>query len=146
MIGRTGIGYSFDKMIPGREADDKYAVTLKELLPTVFKMGILFPLLPWVSRIGSPTFRRFLVNAIPSRTLHKARDLVATLESTENKLIAEKAAVKGGQLDVDDSSRDIMSLLLKGNLMADEDMFLTNARADRRRCLKICQKRQFPRL
>ncbi|KAJ7478259.1 cytochrome P450 [Mycena latifolia] len=66
MIGRTGIGYSFDKMIPGHEADDKYAVTLKELLPTVFKMGILFPLLPWVSRIGSPAFRRFLVNVIPS--------------------------------------------------------------------------------
>ncbi|KAJ7495126.1 cytochrome P450 [Mycena latifolia] len=127
MIGRTGIGYSFDKMIPGHKADDKYAVTLKELLPTVFKMGILFPLLPWVSRIGSPAFRRFLVNVIPSRTLHKARDLVDAMESTANKLIAEKkAAVTHGQLDVDDGSRDIMSLLLKGNLMADEDMFLTN--------------------
>jgi hypothetical protein len=32
MIGRTGIGYSFDPMIPGQDVTDKYAETLKELL------------------------------------------------------------------------------------------------------------------
>ncbi|KAJ7478258.1 cytochrome P450 [Mycena latifolia] len=75
--------------------------------------------------LGFLQFNFILLNC--HKTLHKARDLVNAMESTANKLIAEKkAAVKGGQLDVDDGSRDIMSLLLKGNLMADEDMFLTN--------------------
>jgi hypothetical protein len=32
IIGRSGIGYSFDPMTPGQVLEDKYAVTLKELL------------------------------------------------------------------------------------------------------------------
>jgi hypothetical protein len=32
IIGRSGIGYSFDPITPGQVLEDKYAVTLKELL------------------------------------------------------------------------------------------------------------------
>ncbi|KAJ6522227.1 cytochrome P450 [Mycena vulgaris] len=127
VIGRAGIGYSFDAMLPGQEREDKYAETLKELLPTVFQMSLLFPLLPWLSRRGSPAFRRSVVNIIPSKTLHKARDLVDLMEITATKLIAgKKEAVKSGELEMQDDSKDIMSLLLKGNLNADEGMYLND--------------------
>ncbi|KAJ6535604.1 cytochrome P450 [Mycena capillaripes] len=127
MIGRTGIGYSFDPMIPGQTPEDKYAETVKGLLPTEFKMGLLLPLLPRASRIGSAAFRRFVVNAIPSKTLHRARDLVDHMESTARELIrTKKEAIARGQLDTTDNSKDIMSLLLKGNLTAEEGMFLTD--------------------
>ncbi|KAJ7710409.1 cytochrome P450 [Mycena rosella] len=127
MIGRTGVGYSFDAMTPGHEGDDKYAVTLKELLPTVFKMGMFFPFLPWASRIASPAFLRFLVDMIPSKTLHEARDMVDFMEVKAKELILDKKeAVKCGQLEVADDAKDVMSLLLKGNLQAEEGMSLTD--------------------
>ncbi|KAJ7134048.1 cytochrome P450 [Mycena crocata] len=127
IIGISGIGYSFDPMLPGKEPEDKYAETLKEILPTTFKMGLLFPLLPTLSRIGSAGFRRFMINMIPSKTLHQTRDLVDIMERTARKLILEKKeAINRGQVDVKDDAKDIMSLLLKGNLMAEEGMFLTD--------------------
>jgi hypothetical protein len=116
-------------MIPGEEPTDKYAETLKELLcvhpvpshsniqshffrPAVFKMGLLFPLLPRASRIGSAAFRRFIVNLIPSKNLRKARDLVNSMETTATKLVlGKKEAVRRGQLEMDPDSKDVMSLL-----------------------------------
>ncbi|KAJ6522235.1 cytochrome P450 [Mycena vulgaris] len=113
IIGRTGIGYSFDAMLPGQEKEDKYAETLKELL-LLFQMGLLFPLLPWLSGRGSPAFRRSMVNMIPWKTLHKTRDMVDLMEATATKLIAgKKEAVKSGELEMQDDSKDIMSLLRK---------------------------------
>jgi hypothetical protein len=32
LIGRTGIGYSFDSMVPGEEQTDRYDQALRELL------------------------------------------------------------------------------------------------------------------
>ncbi|KAJ7678438.1 cytochrome P450 [Mycena olivaceomarginata] len=120
IIGRAGIGYSFDPMIPGEAPHDKYANTIKELLPAVFKMGLLFPLLP-----------RFIIDIIPWKTLHRARDIVDEMHITTMDLImSKKAAVARGQLDMADDARDIMSLLLKGNLTADEGLSRTR-RTDR---------------
>ncbi|KAJ7511898.1 cytochrome P450 [Mycena galericulata] len=127
IIGRTGIGYSFDPMIPGKEPTDKYAETLKELLPTVFKLGLLFPLLPSAFQMFSASFRRIIVNITPSKTLHRVRDMVDLMDRYVRALVsAQKEAVNQGHLDMEDDSRDIMSLLLKGNLVAEEGMFLTD--------------------
>ncbi|KAJ7775924.1 cytochrome P450 [Mycena maculata] len=127
MIGRTGIGYSFDRMLAGKEANDKYAETLKELLPTTFKLALLFPFLPHAIQMGSAAFRRFMVNIIPSKTLHQVRDMVDFMERTARQLVeAKKEAVRRGHLDMADNSKDIMTLLLKGNLGAEEGMFLTD--------------------
>jgi len=114
-------------MIPGEAPHDKYANTIKELLPAVFKMGLLFPLLPYATKIGSSAFRRFIVDIIPWKTLHRARDIVDEMHSTTMDLIlSKKAAVARGQLDMADDAKDIMSLLLKGNLTADEGLSLTD--------------------
>ncbi|KAJ6526476.1 cytochrome P450 [Mycena vulgaris] len=109
IIGRTGISYSFDAMHPEQYKEDKYAETLKELLR------------------GSPAFRRSVVNITPLKTLHEARDLVDLMEVTATKLIAGKReAVKSGELEIQYDSKDIMSLLLKGNLNADEGTYLND--------------------
>ncbi|KAJ6473350.1 cytochrome P450 [Mycena vitilis] len=127
IIGRAGIGYSFDPMIYGQEPEDKYAETLKDVLPVTFNMGILFPILPYLLKIGPPAFRRFVVDAIPSKTLHHARDLVDHMHRMGSELIRnKKEALTRGQLEITEDSKDIMSLLLKGNLTADEGMFLTD--------------------
>ncbi|KAJ7325902.1 cytochrome P450 [Mycena albidolilacea] len=102
IIGRAGIGYSFDPMIPGEAPHDKYANTIKELL-------------------------RSIVDIIPWKTLHRAKDIVDEMHSTTLDLIlSKKAAVARGQLDMAHDANDIMSLLLKGNLTADEGLSLTD--------------------
>ncbi|KAJ6574605.1 cytochrome P450 [Mycena capillaripes] len=127
VIGRTSIGYSFDSMIPGQDTRNEYAETLKELLPTVFKFKLFFPFLPRACEIGSAAFRRFVVDMIPSKTLHRARDMVDLMERKATQLVMEKKeAVARGQLDIEDDSKDIMTLLLKANLTAEEGMFLTD--------------------
>ncbi|KAJ7088057.1 cytochrome P450 [Mycena belliarum] len=130
LIGRTGIGYSFDAMIPGRPADDRYAVVLKELVPTVFKLGGLFPLLPFALKIGTPAFRRWVLDCIPWKPLREARDLVNYMDNIAMELVSsKKAAVARGQLEMSEESRDIMGVLLKGNLLAKpgDGTFLTDA-------------------
>ncbi|KAF7328194.1 hypothetical protein MVEN_02577100 [Mycena venus] len=127
IIGRAGIGYSFDSMRPEDTSEDRYAVTLKEVLPTVFKMALFIPLLPYLTKIGSSAFRRAVVGIIPWKTLHTAKNIVDDMHNAALKLIlSKKAAVAQGQLDTRDDSKDIMSLLLKGNLTADEDMSLSD--------------------
>ncbi|KAJ7712062.1 cytochrome P450, partial [Mycena metata] len=46
LIGRTGIGYSFDPMLPGQEQTDRYARALRGLFVTAFKLQLFIPLLP----------------------------------------------------------------------------------------------------
>ncbi|KAF7333150.1 Cytochrome P450 [Mycena venus] len=111
MIGRAGLGCSFHPMIPGQAPQNEYATTIKELLPTIFKLG---PLIPFT----------FL---IPWKTLRRTRDLVSDMHRTTMELIlSKKEAVAHGVLDITDGSKDIMSLLLKGNRIADREMSLTD--------------------
>ena len=118
-------------MIPGEDLSNQYAETLKSVLcvkfslapyyycfiprnrrPVTFKLALMFPLLPHALRIGSAGFRRFILNIIPSKTLHQVRDMVDILEHNTRSLIkAKKEAVSRGDLDVKDDPKDIISLL-----------------------------------
>ncbi|KAJ6568245.1 cytochrome P450 [Mycena vulgaris] len=117
LIGRAGIGYSFDPMIPGQEQTDRYAEAFRALLPAAFKLGLLLPLLPLVLKIPFPSFHRFMINLIPSSTLHRARDVVDFTNATAAQLVSErKAAILNGELDAKHDARDLMSVLMKGNM------------------------------
>ncbi|KAJ7935777.1 cytochrome P450 [Mycena leptocephala] len=126
LIGRTGIGYCFDRMLPGEEPTDRYAEALKELFPTAFKMQLLIPLLPLLTKIFPPFFLRFMINVIPLAPLHELRDLVDITDATAAELVRDrKAAIASGKLEVDDG-KDIMSLLVKMNAAAESGMHLTD--------------------
>ncbi|KAJ7227551.1 cytochrome P450 [Mycena rebaudengoi] len=126
LIGRTGIGYSFDPMVAGQEQTDKYAESLRSLFQTAFKLAHLFPLLPLVLKIPFPSFRRFMINLTPSPTLWHLRDLVDFIHATTSQLVKErKAAMTNGMLE--DSAKDLMSLLVQSNMSAEGEMHLTDA-------------------
>ncbi|KAJ7887396.1 cytochrome P450 [Mycena leptocephala] len=110
LIGRTGIGYCFDRMLPGEEPTDRYAEALKELFPTAFKMQLLIPLLPLLTKIFPLS----------------SSDLVDITDATAAELVRDrKAAIASGKLEVDDG-KDIMSLLVKMNAAAESGMHLTD--------------------
>ncbi|KAF7356136.1 hypothetical protein MVEN_00944200 [Mycena venus] len=85
------------------------------------------PLLPHATKIGSSAFRRFIVEIMPWKTLHRARNIVDQMHSTTMDLIlSKKEALARGQLDMTDDAKDIMNILLKGNLTAGEGLSLTD--------------------
>ncbi|KAJ7458177.1 cytochrome P450 [Mycena latifolia] len=127
MIGRTGIGYSFDQLLPGDEQGDHYAKTLKEIPFLGSKLVALLPLLPLVLKIPFPAFRRAMINFVPVRALHLIRDLIDSMHGSATQLVTErKAAIKSGELSVKEDAKDIMSLLMKSNMSAESGMHLTD--------------------
>ncbi|KAJ7907830.1 cytochrome P450 [Mycena leptocephala] len=127
LIGRTGIGYSFDRMLHGEEETDPYAESLRLLFPTAFKMQLLIPLLPLLVNNFPPSFLRFMIKFIPLRPLHELRDLVDYTDGKAAELVRDrKAAIESGKLEVDDG-KDIMSLLVKQNASAESGMHLSDA-------------------
>ncbi|KAJ7776521.1 cytochrome P450 [Mycena maculata] len=127
LIGQAGIGYSFDPMLPRQVQTDQYARSLKDLMPTVFKLALWLPFLPYILRIPFPAFRRWMINIIPSPALCHLRDLVDFTDGIAIQLVKErKAAIENGQLDLKDNAKDVMSLLMKGNMTAQGELHLTD--------------------
>ncbi|KAJ7915759.1 cytochrome P450 [Mycena leptocephala] len=127
LIGQTGIGYSFDPMLPGKERTDQYARALKGLLPAIFKLGIWLPLLPAIVKIPSRAFLRFMISVLPVPALREIRDLVDFMSATALNLVKErKEAIRNGKLKVKDEAKDIISLLMKSNMSSEEALRLTD--------------------
>ena len=88
-----------------------------EISPAVYKLRFIFPFVPLVSEWGSAKFRRFVVDAIPWKSLHDARDLVDLMAKTSQEIYEEK---KKAFADGDEAfitkvgqGKDIMSILSK---------------------------------
>ncbi|KAJ7729174.1 cytochrome P450 [Mycena metata] len=142
LIGQTGIGYSFDPMLPGKERTDQYARALKGLLPAAFKLGIWLPLLPAILKIPSRAFLRLMISVLPLPALRETRDLVDFMAANALKLVQErKEAIRNGTVEVKDDAKDIMSLLsvfsdihlssaefhsVKGNMANEKALHLTD--------------------
>ncbi|KAJ7137420.1 cytochrome P450 [Mycena crocata] len=126
LIGRTGIGHSFDPMTASEEQTNHYAESLKELFDTAYELSVALPLLPLILKIPSRSFLRSMIPLVPSPTLHKLRDLVDYLDQTAVKIVeAKRAAFEKEEFGAKDSSKDLMSLLMKSNMSVEGDMHLT---------------------
>ncbi|KAJ6540823.1 cytochrome P450 [Mycena vulgaris] len=122
-IGRAGIGYSFDPMNSSSDPIDQYTESLKNLTPAIHKLAIFLPIVPLASRIGPASFRRFALTLIPSKTLGALCNSVAVMDRKATALVREKnQAIRNGDVDAMENSKDIMSLLLKSNSTATLDM------------------------
>ena len=76
-------------------------------------------LLPPLSKLGSPRFRRFLVDTVPWPKLHAIRDMVDVMDATAREILGQAQA---GLADVDGkegevrrervgSGKDVLSIL-----------------------------------
>ncbi|KAJ7915789.1 cytochrome P450 [Mycena leptocephala] len=127
LIGQTGIGYSFDPMLPGEERTDQYARALKGLLPAVYKLAIWLPVLPTIAKIPARSFLRFMISVLPVPALREIRDLSDFMSATALNLVKErKEAIRNGTLEVKDEAKDIISLLMKSNMSSEETLRLTD--------------------
>ena len=134
LIGQSGLGYSFDPLtqdsIPhpyGTAAKSLSYVDFPEVTiiefsvdnytrPTLFKMSFLRAyFLPTCLKIGTPKFRRFVMDILPWKTLHEIRDIVDVLHNTSVDIFeTKKKALEAGDEAVTEQvgrCKDIMSIL-----------------------------------
>lgn len=120
LIGQAGLGYSFDPLADG-DSPSAFAKAVKELFPTEDRM--LFSrqyILPWVANIGTPRFRRWVVDTVPWKNLHEVRDILDILHGHVNRIYAEKrtAFANGDErffAEQPGHGKDVISTLMKAN-------------------------------
>jgi len=118
LVGQAGLGYSFDTL----DTDEipTYIKSVKQLQITMHKMALAARyILPWAVNIGSPKFRRFIVDIFPWKNLHDGRDILDTLYATAVHIYhLKKAALEAGDEAVSSQiaqGKDIISILMKDN-------------------------------
>ncbi|KAF9002247.1 cytochrome P450 [Cyathus striatus] len=124
LVGQSGLGYSFDPMIEGAPPHP-YSIAVKDLVPSTSRLSTLRGLYPVLSRIGTPGFRRWVINVSPFKLLHKLRDIIDFMHNTSVEILESKrkALEEGDETVARQVARgkDIMSILLKANMEASED-------------------------
>ena len=81
-------------------------------------------------RLGTPKFRRFILNLIPWKTLHQLRDILDVIHNTAVEVInSKKRALEDGDEAVArqiGEGKDILSILSRGFLIPRLWMDLTS--------------------
>ncbi|KAH6915167.1 cytochrome P450 [Coprinopsis sp. MPI-PUGE-AT-0042] len=121
LIGRSGLGTSFDSLEP-EEIPHPFSASLKNGMQAIADLAFSrFFVLPWAVHVGTPRFRRWVVDNLPWKKLQKAKDLVDTLHNISKELFESKkrALKEGGEELREGKDKDIISIVLKENLAAD---------------------------
>ncbi|KAL4242915.1 cytochrome P450 family protein [Abortiporus biennis] len=120
LIGQGGLGYSFDPLV--KNVPNTLGDVIKSALPTIGGVMILSWLIPIVTKIGTPSFRRRLVDMIPVQKLQETAKNFDTMADECQTIYEQK---KSSLLAGDDAvvhqvgeGKDIMSVLLKANMVA----------------------------
>ncbi|KAJ3775232.1 cytochrome P450 [Lentinula raphanica] len=125
LIGQSGLGYSFDDMM-----DDvpkhRYSVIIKDFVPTLTELSFArFYVLPLLIKVLPKSVRVFLMNILPWRTLHNARDMANYMHDLAVQIYQEKkhALEEGDEavLKQIGKGKDLLSILMKANMKADSE-------------------------
>ncbi|KAF8896762.1 cytochrome p450 [Gymnopilus junonius] len=119
VIGRSGLGYSFDSFTEDN-APHLYAQSAKQIMPFLFKSIILqrYLLVP-LSKIGTPGFRKAIINVVPWKDLHSFRSVVDIMQRTSLDILTQKkrALVEGDKTFRQvGQEKDVMGILLNANM------------------------------
>ncbi|KAJ3515941.1 hypothetical protein NLJ89_g1438 [Agrocybe chaxingu] len=78
-----------------------------------------------IVKLGPPRFRRFLVDIIPWKTMHRLRDVVDVLHNTSVEIFeSKKRAIEDGDEAVKaqlSQGKDILSILMRANMDASKE-------------------------
>ncbi|KAH8119663.1 cytochrome P450 [Phellopilus nigrolimitatus] len=122
-IGQGGLGYTFEAL--DDSVPNKYSEAIKLLGPTNFKLFLHRQFLPYFANIGPAFLRRKVLEWMPFEKLQTMRQVVDVMEETSEEIYRKKklALEKGDEAVLNQVGRgkDIMSILLKANLEANEE-------------------------
>ncbi|RXW23527.1 hypothetical protein EST38_g2354 [Candolleomyces aberdarensis] len=121
LIGKSGLGYSFDALTENA-VEHPYSRSVKMFNEVSSKLIFAQTfLLPLVHNIGSPKFRRWVVDTVPWKNLHELRDIVDVMHEAASEIVEvkkreyyENKTKEELGLDVDEGKA------VKANMEADE--------------------------
>ncbi|KAI0662508.1 cytochrome P450 [Cubamyces menziesii] len=123
VLGQAGLGYSFDPLT--QDVADDFATAVKELFPQMAKSIVYRLLLPLAVKFGTPSFRRRVLDMIQLPSIQRLKDISDILHARSVLIFNEKKeALARGDDAVKHQigeGRDIMSILLRENMMASEE-------------------------
>lgn len=83
--------------------------------PTLFSISLLRLLTPFVIRLGTPEFRRYMLRFVPIPAVHKVKEMSDVMERTCRRILDKKREsrkIEKKNYDNDDrDERDVMSVL-----------------------------------
>ncbi|KAG6907125.1 hypothetical protein DXG01_010429 [Tephrocybe rancida] len=119
LIGQSGLGYSFDPLVEGAKPHP-FSEAVKgysSFLTRTFIEQEYF--LPTLVKIGTPKFRRWVLDRFPFKRYHPLRDIVDTWDRTTTGIFEEKkTALREGDEALANQvgqAKDLMSILMKAN-------------------------------
>ncbi|KAH9846398.1 cytochrome P450 [Lenzites betulinus] len=129
LIGQGGLGHSFDPLT--EDIADEFTDSVKAFFPVQSQLHVFVRLmLPRLVRIGPAAFRRKVVEMLPEGPAQAMLRISDALSARSEELVDEK---KKALLQGDEAlkqqvgeGRDIMSVLLRENMMASEEDRLSN--------------------
>ncbi|CDO71925.1 hypothetical protein BN946_scf184940.g72 [Trametes cinnabarina] len=129
LIGQGGLGHSFDPLI--EDYPDEFGNAVKAYFSVVSEMGVFVRmLLPFVTHIGSSSFRRKIVKMLPFAVAQRMIEISDALAAQSTKLVNDKrAALAQGDEALKHQvgeGKDIMSILLRANMNAASEDRLTD--------------------
>ncbi|KAJ4486950.1 cytochrome P450 [Lentinula lateritia] len=129
LIGQAGLGYSFDPMKDEESAHpfsgatfDLHTRSATIIVPMMFWFIYVLPL---VSNIGPPSFRRFVINILPWKNLHQMRDIADYMYKVAIDIFEEKKrTLEAGDEAIKNQigkGKDVISVLMKENIKASKE-------------------------
>ncbi|KAI0823858.1 cytochrome P450 [Trametes gibbosa] len=129
LIGQGGLGHSFDPLT--EDVSDEFTDSVKAYFPTLSQLHPLVRLLlPKMVKIGPGAFRRKILEMLPEGPWQAMRRISDALGKRSHEIVdAKKKALRQGDEALKQQvgeGRDIMSVLLRENMMASEEDRLTD--------------------
>ncbi|KAF8732482.1 cytochrome P450, partial [Rhizoctonia solani] len=115
LVGEAGLGYSFSSFTGER---NEYNIAIKSVMQVFSKMGPFMKVLPYVYRMGTPSFRSWILKHIPHNNIQQLQHAVRIQNEQAEEVIRTRQALISSGEDLSSQAgrgRDIMTLLMKAN-------------------------------
>ncbi|CCO30018.1 Cytochrome P450 3A9 [Rhizoctonia solani AG-1 IB] len=118
LIGQAGIGHTFGAL----EGDDSaYSLAIKDFLPAVSTLSHLTSFFPLFYNLRPAALQRKLAEWAPLSSVRRLKRIVDVQDEQAQLILEQKKKGLSSEMVVfDEDSHDIMSVLLKANMEADE--------------------------
>ncbi|KAI0070430.1 cytochrome P450 [Panus rudis PR-1116 ss-1] len=120
LVGQGGLGHSFDPL--DKDEINPFAEDIKALIPTVGPLFLFMRVLPFLTKIGTPSFQRRVLELFPNKRIQRIKEISDSLWETSTTILRDK---KQALAEGDDAvsqqvgeGKDIISVLLRANMNA----------------------------
>ncbi|KAH9485644.1 Cytochrome P450 monooxygenase 91 [Psilocybe cubensis] len=121
LVGKAGLGYTFDDLTDN-SVEHPYEQAAKQLAGSYSQNAFLRTIItPKITTIGSPAFRKFVVEHMPLKFVQEMRRIVQVMHNTSIDIFKSKKALihwEGQNVSRNGKGSDIITALMRANVTA----------------------------